>query len=70
MCDTEGGQTKVAIASEIDNDPLLQEPRRWCQYFIEKLREGNALEWHDAWVITDIGKEILRSDIFAEASED
>jgi hypothetical protein len=66
MCAEDGGKTKNEIADEIDADPLLQEPRRWCQYFIEKLKDANAIEWKEAWVITDIGAELLQSDVFSE----
>ena len=66
MCAEDGGKTKNEIADEIDADPLLQEPRRWCQYFIEKLKDANAIEWKDAWVVTDIGMELLQSDVFSE----
>lgn len=66
MCAEDGGKTKNEIANEIDADPLLQEPRRWCQYFIEKLKDANAIEWKEAWVITDIGMELLQSDVFSD----
>ena len=66
MCAQEGGKSKKAIEVEIDGDPLVQEPRRYCQYFIEKLKEAGAVEWKDAWVITEIGKELLAGDIFPE----
>ena len=66
LCAEPGGKTKVEIADEIDGDPLLQEPRRWCQYFLEKLRETNALEWDGTWTVTDIGANLLASDLFAD----
>ena len=70
MCAEPGGKTKNEVAAKVDNDPLLREPRLWCQYFLEKLREANALDWDDAWVITDIGRSLLASDLFDEYAEE
>ena len=70
MCAEPGGKTKSEIAAQVDSDPLLQEPRRWCQHFLEKLREANALDWDDAWVITAIGNDLLESGLFAEHVEE
>ncbi len=66
MCSEEGGATKKAVADALDAHPILQEPRRWCQYFLEKLKNVNALEFDTAWVITDIGKQLLADEIFAD----
>ena len=70
MCAEPGGKTKNEIAAQVDNDPLLQNPRLWCQYFLEKLREANALEWDNAWIITEIGRSLLASDLFDEYAEE
>ena len=65
LCGAEGGATKKEIADAVDAHPLLQEPRRWCQYFLEKLKNVNALEFTTGWVITDIGKQLLADEVFA-----
>lgn len=65
LCCAEGGATKTAIAAQVDDDPLLKEPRRWCQYFLGKYKDVNALQWDKTWQITDIGRELLDSGLFA-----
>lgn len=65
MCAEPGGKTKPQVADAVDADPVLQKPRRWCQYFLEKLREAGALDWNNAWITTDIGKSLLHSDVLA-----
>ena len=71
LCSAEGGATKKEVADAVDAHPLLQEPRRWCQYFLEKLKNVNALEFATGWVITDIGKQLLADEVFSnvEATE-
>ncbi len=71
LCCAEGGVTKKEVADAVDAHPLLQEPRRWCQYFLEKLKNVNALEFTTGWKITDIGKQLLADEVFAnvEAAE-
>ena len=69
LCAKEGGATKKEIADAVDGLPILQEPRRWCQYFLEKLKNVNALEFKDAWQITSIGKQLLNDSIFEGVEE-
>lgn len=63
LCAAEGGSTPAALGEAVDDDPVLEEPRRYAGYFIEKLDHCEAIEWHDgAWRITPIGDEYLRSE--------
>ena len=64
MCAAPQGKTKIEISDAVDSLPVLQEPRRWCQYFLENLREVNALEWDGTWRITEIGRGLLSDKIF------
>lgn len=52
---------KPAIDAIIDDDPLVQSPRRYSNHFIELLESREALEWRDGWTLTDLGRRYLES---------
>lgn len=60
LCNTEDGATTPAINAEVDHDPLVQEPRLYGPYFVDKLEKCDALTWEKKWVITEIGKAGLQ----------
>lgn len=60
--------TTKELDQAVDGDPLCQEPRRFCGFFRGKLEETGAIEWRDAWTITDLGRSVLASGLFAAAS--
>ena len=68
MCAREGGCPTKELDQAVDADPLCQEPRRFCGFFRGKLEETGAIEWRDAWTITDLGRSVLASGLFAAAS--
>ena len=68
MCAREGGCPTKELDQAVDGDPLCQEPRRFCGFFRGKLEETGAIEWRDAWTITDLGRSVLASGLFAAAS--
>ena len=68
MCAREGGCPTKEPDQAVDGDPLCQEPRRFCGFFRGKLEETGAIEWRDAWTITDLGRSVLASGLFAAAS--
>lgn len=65
MCNIDGGSAVAPLNKAVDSDPLLQEPRLFCTYFLNKLEGAGALVWRDAWKITQAGKDALASDVFA-----
>ena len=65
-----GIEVEIALRLDqaVDGDPLCQEPRRFCGFFRGKLEETGAIEWRDAWTITELGRSVLASGLFAAAS--
>ena len=55
----EGPRMKAAIDALIDDDPLVQNPRRYSNHFIELLENREALAWQQGWVTTDLGHRYL-----------
>lgn len=66
MVSADGGATTPQLNGAIDSDPLCEEPRRFCGYFIDKLETSGLVEWRDAWVITDLGRQALATGILDE----
>lgn len=64
MSAREGGCPTKELDQAVDGDPLCAEPRRFCGFFRGKLEETGAIEWRDAWTITDLGRSVLASDVF------
>ena len=57
----EGGASLRAIGDVVDDEPVLQSPKRYAMYFIDKLEHAGAVEWKGAWSITDAGRDYLTS---------
>ena len=56
ICSAEAGSSVSNINSHVDNDPLLQNPRLYATYFLDKLEECDAVAWKSkSWQITEIG---------------
>lgn len=68
MTAREGGCPTKELDQAVDGDPLCQEPRRFCGFFRGKLEETGAIEWRDSWTITDLGRSVLASGVFAATS--
>lgn len=66
MVSADGGATTPQLNGAIDSDPLCEEPRRFCGYFIDKLETSGLVEWRDAWVITDLGRQALATGVLDE----
>ena len=58
-CSHEGGATASELGRAIDGLSIVQEPRLFAAHFTEKLERAGAIEWHDAWVATEVGVEAL-----------
>lgn len=63
-----GGCLTKELDQAVDGDPLCQEPRRFCGFFRGKLEETGAIEWRDSWTITELGRSVLASGVFAATS--
>lgn len=56
------GLPKKQIDAFVDSDPLVQDPRRFSGFFIDKLEEAGALRFKDGlWATTPTGKDMLAS---------
>ncbi len=52
---------KPQIDALVDDDPLVQNPRRYSNHFIELLENREALSWHDGgWNATELGRRYLK----------
>ena len=60
-CAREGGALIKQIDDIIGDEPILQKPRRYAMYFIDKLERAGAVEWGKTWEITQFGREYLAS---------
>ena len=60
MCSQEGGASAREMAKQIDQDPLLKNPRYYSSRFVERLNIAGALQWEGkTWHVTDAGLETL-----------
>ncbi len=59
VCSQDGGAAAGQLGRAIDKLDLVQEPRLFAAHFVERLERAGALEWRDAWTLTDIGVEAL-----------
>ncbi len=66
LAGAEGGADTAALDAAVDHDPLCEEPRRFCGYFIDKLETAGLVEWRDAWRVTDLGREALATGVLDE----
>jgi hypothetical protein len=59
FCDGEAGRSADELAKLIDNDPLVQSPRKYFSYFVKKLEDCGALAWARTWHTTEVGGRAL-----------
>ena len=52
---------KSAIDAVIDPHPLVQNPRLFAGYFLGELERIDAMEWADAWHVTERGLDLLEA---------
>lgn len=64
MVDVDGGCAVADLNKAVDSDPLLQEPRRYCTYFLGRLERCGAARWNGTWKLTENGKTSFDS-VFA-----
>ena len=49
------------IGDVVDDEPVLQSPKRYAMYFIDKLEHAGAVEWTGQWSATEYGRAYLDS---------
>ena len=62
FCSEEGGRNVLQIDELIKDAPLLQHPRKYGGYFIERLEKCEALIWKGTWITSPLGKTIIEDD--------
>jgi hypothetical protein len=74
FCDSEAGRSADELVKLVDNDPLVQKPRKYFSYFVKKLEDCGALLWTKKWQTTELGKKglecLFSEDVFEDVSED
>jgi hypothetical protein len=68
FCDNESGRSVKELEELIDDDPLVQNPRKYFSYFTKMLEDCDALLWAKKWHTTELGKRGLKL-LFAENGE-
>jgi hypothetical protein len=68
FCTEEGGRSAKEIDNLVNDEPILESPRRYSGYFVGRLEREGAIEWRDGWVLTDTGSKILE-EMVAKAAE-
>ena len=61
LCAREEGASTAYLAYAVNDDPLLQNPRRYCTKFTDVLRQNGALFYDTAWKVTETGRRLLSS---------
>lgn len=72
-CAEDGGMKTPQLEAIIDNDPLVQQPRRYCSHFTKGLEDCGGLVWKGAWITTELGLKALEellSDVEDEVPAD
>lgn len=59
LCSADEGATAATLSESVDDDPLLQSPRLYVQYFLERLESADAIRWVGAWKTTERGAGAL-----------
>lgn len=59
ICARDGGASIKQVDDAVGDEPVLQKPRRFAMYFVDKLERAGAVEWDGAWKITAPGREFL-----------
>jgi hypothetical protein len=67
-CSNEVGRSSEELGKLIDDDPLVQKPRKYFSYFVKKLEDCSALSWASKWHTSDLGKKGLEL-LFSEDNE-
>ncbi len=59
LCAQEGGASVKDVGDAVEDEPVLQNPRRYAMYFIDKLERAGALDWVGYWTTSEYGRQYL-----------
>lgn len=59
LCASPGGASMTSLHAGVNDDPALANPRKFAPFFIDKLDRAGAIEWLDAWSVTEVGVSAL-----------
>lgn len=59
LCSREGGVSLSALADVVDDEPVLQNPKRFATFFVDKLERAGAVQWNGSWTIAQPGIDYL-----------
>jgi hypothetical protein len=59
LCGEDGGASAGRLGAAVDKLDVVKEPRLFAAHFTERLEHAGAVEWSDAWVLTDVGVQAL-----------
>lgn len=62
LCARDGGASLREIGDVVDDEPVLQNPKRYAMYFIDKLEHAGAVEWTGQWSATEHGRTYLHAE--------
>ena len=60
MCQGQGA-VLAQLEEAVDNDPLVQSPRVYAPFFLDRLERCDALDWDGTWKTTEVGAQLLSS---------
>lgn len=58
-CDTPTGAPMGYIQDQVNDDPVLVDPPKSAQFFMDYLDRNGAIVWEGGWKTTEIGKQLL-----------
>ncbi|MCI8367104.1 MAG: hypothetical protein HFJ66_05830 [Eggerthellaceae bacterium] len=53
----EGGATMKELDAAVNGFEVMQEPKRFCGYFLDRLEKAGAVEYRDIWQATPLGHQ-------------
>lgn len=67
-CTEDGGRSIKELDNLVNDDPLLEQPRRYSGYFVARMEKAGVIEWRDGWCATDVGATVLQ-ELVAQAAQ-
>ncbi|MDR1422392.1 MAG: hypothetical protein LBI64_05970 [Coriobacteriales bacterium] len=60
FCAESGGRNIKQIDDLIKDEALLQKPRKYGGYFVERLEKCEALLWEGTWITSPLGRAVIQ----------
>lgn len=58
LCSADGGATLTELEEAVNDDPLVQSPRVYAPFFVDRLERCDAIRWTGSWKVTEIGSSV------------